>query len=355
MSDVGVIILKKIIFTLIVCLILLILLYFYFKPNDSQSIADLQQEGLNNLNENKTEQGISVSSSSSIDKIAQLKSIKDFIEKAPFKQEDTHSILAQNPENIQKYLSEFSNLLDKNIMQNSNLNEDQKAEMLWSMFKGYNWLGEDNAFKAIIKDNLMYLKNQSLIPEIMKTYSDISSLGEKSANSRHDLLEIINSIDINSHNASNNLVIDTLRSELQSINSRSEAQNLSDLTTQILYEYGNSSGIDIIPDVIQAANNNTQASLSYINNIFKLTLSDNNTDQLQNLMQSNMSQSTRDDLNNVIAFNLKEDGNITISSLNRESLVVLDQYLDKEFSSNPGLGKNADLTQAQERITAALE
>jgi U3 small nucleolar RNA-associated protein 14 len=72
-------------------------------------------------------------------------------------------------------------------------------------------------------------------------------------------------------------------------------------------------------------------------------------------MQSNMSQSTRDDLNNVIAFNLKEDGNITISSLNRESLVVLDQYLDKEFSSNPGLGKNADLTQAQERITAALE
>ena len=115
----------------------------------------------------------------------------------------------------------------------------------------------------------------SLIPEITKTYSSISSLGEKSANSRHDLLEILNSIDISSQNPNNKLVVDTLRSELRSINSRSEAQNLGDMVTKILYEYGESTGIDVIPYIIQAANNNTQASLSYVNNAFKLTLLEN--------------------------------------------------------------------------------
>ncbi|MEG1707396.1 MAG: hypothetical protein RR285_01665 [Acinetobacter sp.] len=345
---------KKVIFTLIACLIILISLYFYFKPNNSHSLAELLQESVKNSSENITEQSIPTSSNST-DMIAPLKLLKDFIENAPFKQEDTHSILAQNPENIQKYLSEFASLIDTNIMKNSKLSVDQKAKILWSMFKEYNWLGDDNAFKAIIKDNLMYLRNPSLIPEITKTYGDIASLGEKSANSRHDLLEIINSIDINSQNPNNKLVIDTLRSELRSINSRSEAQNLSDMVTNILYEYGKSTGVDVIPDIIQAANNNTQASLSYINNVLKLTLSDSNTSQLKSLMQSEMSQSTRDDLNKAISFNLKEDGNIPISNLNKESLVILDQYLGKEFSNNPELEGNAELKQVYGKITSALE
>ena len=223
------------------------------------------------------------------------------------------------------------------------------------MFKEYDWLGDDNAFKAIIKDNLMYLRNPSLIPEITKTYSSISSLGEKSANSRHDLLEILNSIDISSQNPNNKLVVDTLRSELRSINSRSEAQNLGDMVTKILYEYGESTGIDVIPYIIQAANNNTQASLSYVNNAFKLTLLENNSNQLQSLVQSNMSQSTRDDLNKVISFNLKEDGGVPISNLSKESLSIIDQYLDKEFSNNPKLDENIELKQVHGKITSALE
>ncbi|WP_445344623.1 hypothetical protein [Acinetobacter bohemicus] len=345
---------KKLIFTLIACLIILISLYFYLKPNNSQSIAELQKESVSNSSENSAEQSIQTSSNNT-DMIAPLKLLKAFIEKAPFKQEDTHSILAQNPENIQNYLSEFSSLIDTNIMKNNKLSADQKAKILWSMFKEYNWLGDDNAFKAIIKDNLMYLRNPYLIPEIMKTYGDISSLGEKSANSRHDLLEIINSIDISPQNPNNKLVVDTLRSELRSINSRSEAQNLSDMATKILYEYGKSTGIDVIPDIIQAANTNTQASLSYVNNVLKLTLSDNNTTQLQSLIQSNMSQSTRDDLNKAISFNLKEDGNIAISSLNKESLAILDQYLGKEFSNNPEFEKNTELKQVYGKIKSVLE
>ena len=135
----------------------------------------------------------------------------------------------------------------------------------------------------------------------------------------------------------------------------SEAQNLGDMVTKILYEYGESTGIDVIPYIIQAANNNTQASLSYVNNAFKLTLLENNSNQLQSLVQSNMSQSTRDDLNKVISFNLKEDGGVPISNLSKESLSIIDQYLDKEFSNNPKLDENIELKQVHGKITSALE
>ncbi|WP_336138072.1 hypothetical protein [Acinetobacter sp. 88(2023)] len=239
---------KKVTFTLITCLIILISIYFYFKPDKNHSLVELLQESSKDSGDHITDQSIQTSSSSK-EMNASLNSLKDFINNAPFKQEDTHSILAQNPENIQSYLNEFSNLIEKNIMKNSKLSLDQKSEILWSMYKEYDWLGNDNAFKAIIKDNLMYLKNPSLLPEITQTYSRISSLGEKSVNSRHDLLEIINSMDINSNNPNNKLVIDTLSSELKSINSRSEAQNLGDMATKILYEYGEATGVDVIPDI----------------------------------------------------------------------------------------------------------
>lgn len=127
----------------------------------------------------------------------------------------------------------------------------KKAEILWDMFRKYNWVGEDNAFKAIIKDNLMYLNNASLIPEITRTYNDISKLGEKSVNARHDLLEIINSVDISANNANNTLVIDTLRSELRSMNSSNEAQNLSDMVIGMLYRYEKLDGGNAIPDIIR--------------------------------------------------------------------------------------------------------
>ncbi|WP_336138073.1 hypothetical protein [Acinetobacter sp. 88(2023)] len=68
-----------------------------------------------------------------------------------------------------------------------------------------------------------------------------------------------------------------------------------------------------------------------------------------------MSQSTRDDLNNVISFNLKEDGNIPINNVNRESLSILDQYLRNEFSNNPKLEGNVELKQVYGKITSALQ
>ena len=68
-----------------------------------------------------------------------------------------------------------------------------------------------------------------------------------------------------------------------------------------------------------------------------------------------MSQSTRDDLNKVISFNLKEDGGVPISNLSKESLSIIDQYLDKEFSNNPKLDENIELKQVHGKITSALE
>lgn len=345
--------LKKLIILFIVCSIILIAFYLYLKPEKNQSLAELQQESVIHSSEKNTKQNLSEASSRN--NVILVKSLQDFIEKAPFKQEDTYSILARNPENNQKYLIEFSNLIDQKILKNSQLSNNEKAETLWKMFKEYNWLGEDNAFKAIIKDNLMYLKNQSLIPEITKTYDDISILGEKSVNARHDLLEIINSVDIEPKHTNNQLVIEMLRSDLKAINGRSEAQNLSDMAITMLYDYGKSEGIDTIPDIVQAANNNTQASLSYMNSALKLTLVDTDTNQLKNLLQSNMSQSTRDDLNHAISFNLKEDGNIPIRTIDQKTLVILDQYLNNELSNSTETKKDVNLQQVYGAINLALK
>ena len=59
--------------------------------------------------------------------------------------------------------------------------------------------------------------------------------------------------------------------------------------------------------------------------------------------------------NKVISFNLKEDGGVPISNLSKESLSIIDQYLDKEFSNNPKLDENIELKQVHGKITSALE
>lgn len=345
---------KKLIIIFLVCLIILVSFYFCLKPENKHSLAELQQESAIDSGGKNAEQNFSESIHSDKHTVL-VKSLQDFVEKAPFKQQDTYSILARNPEYIQKYLSDFSKFIDEKIIKNSNLSENEKAKILWTTFKEFHWIGEDNAFKAIIKDKLMYLKNPFLIPEITTTYSDISTLGEKSVNARHDLLEIINSVDIEPKHTNNKLVIETLRSDLRSINGRSEAQNLSDMAITMLYDYGKLEGIDTISDVIQAANNNTQASLSYMNSILKQTLVDTDTNQLKSLVQSNMTQSTRDDFNHAILFNLKEGGNIPVSTIDKESLVILERYLNMELSSRIESKKNIDLQQVYGEIASVLK
>lgn len=344
-------ILKKLIIVVVLCLASLISLYLYFKPTKNYSIAELQQNARLNNNELKQKQNSNNSDINNNIK-SYIQSLTDFIDKAPFRQEDTHAILTRNSENIQKYLSDFSKLVDINIMDNNNLTNDEKSRILWELFKEYNWRGEDNAFKAIIKDHLMYLKNPNLIPDITSTYSDIAKLGEKSANARHDLLEILNSIDIDSKISANQNVIDTLSTDLRSINSRNEAQNLSDMAITLLYNYSKASDSNIIQDVVRAANNNSQASLSYMNSLFKLAITDTDSNHLKSLLQSNMSQSTKEDLNHSIAFNLKENGSVQLSTIDQKSLAVLNQYLASAV--NEKSGDNRDLQQVQIAVSKLL-
>ncbi|APV37697.1 hypothetical protein BEN76_16735 (plasmid) [Acinetobacter soli] len=336
-------ILKKLIVIVVLSVASLVSLYLYFKPEKNYSIAELQQSGLLNdkLEQKQKENNSEINTNIKL----RVQSLKDFIDKAPFKQEDTHAILARNSEGVQKYLNDFSNFIDSNIMNNNNLTNDEKAKILWELFKEYNWRGDDNAFKAVIKDHLMYLKNPNLIPDITSTYSDISKLGEKSVNARHDLLEILNSIDIDPKNSANQNVIDTLSTDLRAINTRNESQNLSDMAIPLLYNYGKASGSNSIQDIVLAANNNPQASLSYMNSLFKLTLNDTDSNNLQSLLQSNMTQSTKEDLNHSIAFNLKEDGSVQLSTIDQKSLGFLNQYLTNAV--NEKSGDNRDLQQVQ--------
>lgn len=125
-------ILKKLIIVVVLCLASLISLYLYFKPTKNYSIAELQQNGRLSNNELKQKQN---SNNSDINIKSYIQSLKDFIDKAPFRQEDTHAILTRNSENIQKYLSDFSKLVDINIMNNNNLTNDEKSRILWKLFK----------------------------------------------------------------------------------------------------------------------------------------------------------------------------------------------------------------------------
>ncbi|TCM69261.1 hypothetical protein EC844_103208 [Acinetobacter calcoaceticus] len=345
---------KKIYISLLLLIGLFILLIFNFKPDRPTSIASLQQEAIKNSGTSKpTEELLSISTTET-DIASRVLLIKKIIQDAPFKQEDTHSILAANPENIQKYLSDFSQLINENIMNNHKLSENKKAEMLWIIFKEYHWLGENNAFKAIVKENLMYLNVKSLIPDLAQTYADIAAVGDRSINDRHDLLEIISSIDIDANNPNNELIFNTMQSELRSINSRIEAQQLGGLLSKVFYDYAKALGVDTVPDIIQAANNNPQASLSYLNHVFGFVLSEKNTPQLQGILNANMNPSTRNDLNTVISFYFENADALTLSEINKDILSILNTYLIAEISNNHKLKNDRDIKVAHERIIRAM-
>lgn len=122
-------ILKKLIIVVVLCLASLISLYLYFKPTKNYSIAELQQNGRLSNNELKQKQNSNNSDINNNIK-SYIQSLTDCIDKAPFRQEDTHAILTRNSENIQKYLSDFSKLVDINIMNNNNLTNDEKSRIL---------------------------------------------------------------------------------------------------------------------------------------------------------------------------------------------------------------------------------
>ena len=75
---------KKVIFTLIICLIVLISFYLYFKPDKNYSLSDLLQESGKDSGENTTKTSISTDSNST-DITSQVDSLKTFIENAPSK------------------------------------------------------------------------------------------------------------------------------------------------------------------------------------------------------------------------------------------------------------------------------
>lgn len=67
-----------------------------------------------------------------------------------------------------------------------------------------------------------------------------------------------------------------------------------------------------------------------------------------------MSQATKDDLNHAILFNLKEDGNIPVNTIDKKSLAILDKYLSAEISSGVESNKNNDLQKVHRRISEVL-
>lgn len=336
----------KVFYLLCIALISIIVLLMYLKPDQHKSIAALQVEALTQA---KSEQH-PLRTATQLDHRDQpylvvLNQIQKYIDQAPFQQQETRSILAANPPAVQIYLIGFDQLLTQQVLGNTAFTQQQKSELLWYLYKDSTWLGEDNAFQAMVKTQLMYLRDVALIPELAQTYQDLSMLGAKSLNQRHDLLEIISSIEIDPSNPNNALIIDTLRSELHRLHSRAEAQALADLVVRLMLQYADASEIDAVPDIIQVANQHPQTRLALINATFKHALAENNPTLLHSLINSQMNPATRAELNDVISFNLNQSGDL--NNINPPSQQLLSDYIRLKSSDHHQLqndinGKNLE-------------
>lgn len=179
---------SKVFYLLCITLISIIVLLIYLKPDPHKSIAALQTEALTQAKSKQyPARTATLLDHRDLPYPVVLNQIQNYIDQAPFPQQETRSILAANPAAVQVYLIGFEQLLTQQVLENAAFTQQQKSELLWYLYKDNVWLGEDNAFQAMVKTQLMYLRDVALIPELAQTYQDLSMLGAKSLNQRHDL------------------------------------------------------------------------------------------------------------------------------------------------------------------------
>ncbi len=334
---------------------------WWFYPNmvyfQAKSIDQLTQrnstESNKKINPKMNDQMTDVSDSEFVGE-NQQQALFDLLNNFPFSQHNTKAIVAANPRPVQDYIHKVSSYIDRNIINNSKIPSNRKAQILWDMFKSYPWVGDDNVFRALIKDKLMYLNNPTISHDIANTYSALISSGTDSISYRHDLIEIANSVSQQPDRATYAAWTAALSQEMRSSLTREDAQGLGSFAIQSYFKYAKPSDVSgFIPQVILMSDQNPRIGLAYMDTLVKSTLkAAESADHLSTIYNTQMTEGTRKDLNKALAFNLHEDGSLVLSDFPIQTLQELQSYFDTQQSQN--IPDPQQWQSAKERISQQL-
>ncbi len=337
---------------------------FFLYPQTSLSILDKSDSSQKNSNDKSSEKlSFQSQETTSNDKQSQPEphnekesyddrkiaewtaKVRQWVGEFPFPQETTRSILGANPDNVQQALEMFNQRLQDEIINNNALSKNEKSHILWDIYTNTTWLGDSNALEAIVQDHLASMTPFDLTDEIRATYQTWASSGNKTLESRHDLLEIVDGILNVDGNTLNNSAKqqyvksilsakELLLDQIKMTNESDEAQNLTGFAIDLYASHATSNEMEELSSTIQAISaSNPENSLQLYHSTLKNLLSQpKNSDQATRLMLASPSP----DLNQSLTFLLKEDGNIALADIPPTTRTELLTYLQSQENSIRG-------------------
>lgn len=337
------------------CLIIAGVIY-YFYPKQPYAINDLtgqqpiyQQNVVNPATSQP--QNISFTPTSTITSDKQIyDTLIDFIRKAPFDPNSISAIMGANDTKTQNYLKKFSNFIQQQVIDNPSLSNEQKAQILWEIYKQENWQNTDNGFKGVINDALMWIDISYILPEITNTYDILTTKGDQTVNTRHDLLMYATS-----GKNQINLVNPLLLKQLQSKQNTHETKELSHFAIQGFINHNDVATINqTLPQIMYHANTNTVMADVYMNamllNILKDSeKADNIFPQFLTLAEQHNLQNA---LNHALAFQLSADRNLELQNISTQNLKLLQNYIHQQSQNSVNI---ADWHTMQQRINIQIQ
>ncbi|MEQ1543958.1 hypothetical protein [Methyloglobulus sp.] len=297
--------------------------------------------------------------------------INQWVSEFPFPQENTQSIPGANPPDVAKAITDFAEKIDRQIYMNPKLSREDKARILWDVYQGNEWPGDNNALREIIGGVLAGLAPYELSPEIADAYQNLLPQGGQSRQARHDLLEIAHSIlTIGKEQIANNsqaesvyqanvpYIKEMLRQQILHTNDASffdlsdETSGLMEFSMELYGNQANQTELEsLIPEIKADINDRPEFSAQMYSAVFRSLFanSDKSLTSVNSLLTSPDTE-TQEGMNSALSFLLKEEGNVNLSALPQEMRSSLVNYFQSQNNAVQGSDYAADWRIAFERL-----
>jgi hypothetical protein len=326
----------------------------------------------------KNPHGISIDSSiassqnNALDLEKWEKKVYSWIGEFPFDQKKTHFILGANSPEVVKAIADFQAKIEHNIVNNPNLSREDKARVLWDVYKNYDWPGDTDALKESVGDQINGLLPYQLSEEIYQHYQELMQRGQQSIQTRHNLIELTDRImDYGKEQIANdrqqeaiyNNSIPYLKEMLRQqiahpadvpfFDASDEIGDLMGLSMRVYAEHASQSELESLMPELQAAINDRPEQLSdqmYFAIFDSLFNNPDKSLSSVNALLSSANADIQDSMNKTLAFLLKEDGNVGLSTLPQGMRSSLVNYFQSQNNMVQGSDYETDWNIAFKRL-----
>lgn len=300
------------------------------------------------------------------------KKIYSWIDEFPFDQKKTHFILGANSPEVVKAITDFQAKIEHNLVNNPSLSRENKARVLWDVYKNYDWPGDTDALKESVGDQINGLLPYQLSEEIYQHYQELMQRGQQSIQTRHNLIELTDRImDYGKEQIANDrqqeavysnsipYLKEMLRQQIARpadvpfFDASDEIGDLMGLSMRVYAEHASQSELESLMPELQAAINDRPEQLSDQMYFAVFDSLFNNPDKSLssvNALLSSTNADIQDGMNKTLSFLLKEDGNVNLSALPQEMRSSLSDYFQSQNNIIQGNDYEMDWNIAFKRL-----